>query len=51
MFVRLSIDLIEKINNDKHQIYSSFDAALKSILSKYLFHYYRFYFIVIRYNI
>jgi hypothetical protein len=36
LFVRLNIDLIEKIDNDKHQIYSSSDAALKSILSKYL---------------
>jgi hypothetical protein len=35
-FVRLNVHLIDKIDNDKHQIYSSSDAALKSILSQYL---------------
>ncbi|UJR36604.1 hypothetical protein I4U23_029324 [Adineta vaga] len=30
---RLSVDLIEKLDNDKHQLFSSIDAALKSILS------------------
>ncbi|CAF0809330.1 unnamed protein product [Rotaria sp. Silwood1] len=29
---RLSVDLIDKIDNDKRQVYSSSDAALKSIL-------------------
>jgi hypothetical protein len=33
--LRLTVNLIEKINNDKHQIYSDAAAALKSILSKY----------------
>jgi hypothetical protein len=36
VLIRLSVDLIEKVNNDKHQIYSDSDAALKAILSKYL---------------
>ena len=30
---RLSVDLIDEIDNNKHQVYSSVDAALKSILS------------------
>ncbi|CAF3398119.1 unnamed protein product [Rotaria socialis] len=30
---RLSVDLIDKADNDKHQVFSSSDAALKSILS------------------
>jgi hypothetical protein len=39
LFLRLSVDLIDKTTNDKHQIYSSSDAALKSILSKYIYLY------------
>ncbi|CAF0977925.1 unnamed protein product [Adineta ricciae] len=30
---RLSVDLSEKVTNDKHQLFSSIDAALKSVLS------------------
>ncbi|CAF0805543.1 unnamed protein product [Adineta ricciae] len=30
---RLSVDLSEKLTNDKHQLFSSIDAALKSVLS------------------